>query len=640
MIDAVGTPAPHTVEQTRSVPFRIPSIRSVIGRLGMSPQVAMYVGVIGLAGTTLLFSALAQLAWTQLPGVAVLVALAILADRISLRTREGVELTPSTMVNCAAVFLLPPPGVVVVAFLGTAGGDILGRKAWFRVLFNAGQVTLAYAAAALVWNIGTGGGGISAADLYHLLHVALISAAIAYLLNTVLVSVVLALANSSPVWRVWVTNNSAGLLPHFGMQVMGVLFAGAWLLDVRAMLLLLVPAGLTWMSSRHLRALEERAEVEHELREKSEGLAARWEALAQIGERLSTTVDPRALVESAVSVVIDQCADAACLVAPGAGVASAARPTAPPHLRARLAASAATVDGYVAAGVIALPLAIGDRDLGTLYAAWASGGPTSDQAALLDRVVERIAIALQNAVLSSEAAEVQALREIDRMKSDLLASVSHELTSPIALVIGYGELLETRPPHQEQAKWMGGKILVAGNHLKRMVEDLLDAGRLESGRLSLDRHLVDVRDVAESALESARAAHSGPRFELNLPPEPVVVEADRTRLLQVLTNLLQNAARYGPAGGKVRLVIEAGSDRACIAVEDEGPGVPPGERERIFEKFYRTQGAQAKAKKGLGLGLTIARDLVVAHGGRIRVDDAPSGGARFMIELPRAETMA
>ena len=564
--------------------------------------------------------------------------LAALADRVNIRAvAQRFEITPTMMVNSVGVFLLPVPNVVVVAFLGNLVGDLLARKVWYKALFNSGQITVAYTAAALVWNVGTGGGVATAAEFYAFLPFALAATGTAYLLNTTLVSIVLALVYNTPVWRAWKDNNYAGLLPHFGMQVMGILFAGAWLFDVRVVLLLAVPSWLTWMSSRHLKALEEKAAVEHELREKSEGLAVRWEALAQIGEQLNATVDPRAVVDAAAQVVVDHCADAACVVSAGVGVATAARPETPTQLRARLAASVATLDGYLSNGVIALPLAVGDSDVGTLYAAWAEGGPTPEQAMLLDRIVERVAIALQNARLSSEAAEVEALREIDRMKSDLLASVSHELTTPIALVVGYGELLEKRPPEREQAKWMGGKILAAGEHLKRMVEDLLDAGRLESGRLSLDRHALDLREVAETALESARAAHAGVRFVSTLPEGPVTVEADRARLLQVLTNLLQNAARYGPAGGEVRLIVDVDGDDACVAVEDEGPGVPPGERARIFEKFYRTGGAQMRAKKGLGLGLTIARDLVLAHGGRIRVEDAATGGARFVVALPRVE---
>ena len=605
----------------------------------MPPGAAAYVALIGVAGVACLLLAAAQITVSYLPGLVLLAVLAAAVDRVNIRTPQRTELTPSIMVMTVAMFLLPFPEAVVVAYLGALGGDLLSRKVWFKVLFNAGQMTIACAAGALVWNLGTGGGVASAAELYGMLPIALMAQAVAYLLNTALLSIVLAFLSGEQVWRVWVANHSAGVAPRLGLQIMGILFAGAWLFDLRSLLLLFVPAWLTWMSSRHLRALEEKAAVEQDLRQKSEALATRWEALAQIGERLSATVDPKMLVETAAAVVVDHCADAACVVLPGTGIASAARPDASPQLRARLAASVATVDGYVASGVMALPLAVGDRDLGTLYAAWSAGGPSPDQAALLDHAVERIAIALQNAKLGSEAAEVEALREIDRMKSDLLASVSHELTSPIALVMGYGELLEKRPPEQEQARWMGGKILAAGEHLKRMVEDLLDAGRLESGRLALDRQRVDVRGIAETALESARASHPGPRFVAVLPEQPVVVEGDRARLLQVLTNLLQNAARYGPPGGEVRLLVEADDTSALMAVEDQGPGVAPGERQRIFEKFYRTGAAERRAKKGLGLGLTIARDLTVAHGGEIRVEDAASGGARFVVKLPRVEVV-
>lgn len=636
MISAMGATARRSSGQ-RHIPVDLGrALRLIVDRSGLSPLTFAYVLFIGLAGVAFFGLAVARIDTGVLPAVAILTVLAVLADRISIRIPQGFDLTPSTIVNSAAVFLLPAPGAIVAVFLGALGGDLFNRRPWTRTLFNAGQITIAYAAAAYVWDAASGG-VTTAADLYSFVPAAMLAASAAYLCNTVLLSIVLALVRRTGVWRVWLSNHYSGLLPHFGMQIMGILFVGAWLLDFRAVLLLAFPAGLTWMSSRHLRALEDKAKVEQELREKSDALASRWEALAQIGERLSVTVDPKALVETAAQVVVDHCADAACVVSPGTGIASAADPEAPAQLRARLAASVATLDGYVSDGVMALPLSIADRDLGTLYAAWTSGGPTDDQAALLDRVIERIAIALQNAVLSAEASEVEALREVDRMKSDLLASVSHELNTPIALVVGYGELLGQRPPEKEQTRWMGEKILAAGQHLKRMVEDLLDAGRLESGRFALERQSIDLRGVADAALESARAAHPGPHFAAVLPTEPVLVEGDRGRLLQVMTNLLQNAARYGPPNGEVRLVVVSNGVSASVAVEDQGPGVPPGERERIFEKFYRTGAAERKAKKGLGLGLTIARDLTLAHGGTIKVEDAPSGGARFVVELPRAE---
>ncbi|HEV8633031.1 MAG TPA: ATP-binding protein [Chloroflexota bacterium] len=567
-----------------------------------------------------------------------MVVAAIVADQIRVRTPYGMELTPSTIVNSAGIFLLPAPGVIVVAFLGSLGGDLITRKVWFKTVFNTGQITVAYTAAALAWDWISGGGVDNAIVLYHELPGALLAAGISYALNTTFLSLVLAIARGNRVWDLWLVNYRSGLLPHLGMLVMGILFAGAWLLDFWAALLLSVPAGITWMGSQQIRTLEEKAQIEHELREKSDRLATRWEALAQIGERLSTTVDPKELVEVAAKVASDHCADAACVVAPGGGVATAVHADAPPQLRARLAASVATLDNYVANGVRAVPLRVGDQEVGTLYAAWDGGEPTPDQAVLLEPLADRVAIALQNTLLSAQAGEVEALREIDRMKGDLLASVSHELKTPIALMVGYGELLEKRQLENEQARWMGGKILSAGRHLTRLVDDLLDAGRLESGRFTLDRRLLDLRHVAEGAIETARVAHAGPRFLADLPPTPVVVEGDQSRLLQVLTNLLSNAARYGPSDGEIRLSIEPNGGHAVVGVEDQGPGVPPAERQRIFEKFYRAPGADRRSRKGLGLGLTIAHDLVVAHGGSIRVEDAPKRGARFVVELPRLDT--
>lgn len=615
-------------------------IRGWIAATGLTVQASAFIGAVAFGGAVLFLVACTRLMSDHMVGLAAMLVLAVAAERISVPLPKGGEFVPSTLVYTTGVLVLPLPAAVVMAFVGTLGGEIMARKPWYRAAFNTGQVTLACTAAALTW---AAIGGAAAVDVNAYLAVlpgALLAMATYYTLNTALVSIVLSLVGGGSPWQLWWANHRGVLIPQIGMQTVGILMAGAWRLDLRAMVLLTLPAGITWLSYRQVRVLETKAEIEQELRARSEHLAARWEALAEAGERLSTTVDPKALLETVVNVVVDHCADAACVIVPGTGVASAAKPDAPTQLRARLAATAATVDGYVAAGVMALPLTIGDRDLGTLYAAWSSGGPSPDQAALLDHVVGRIAVALQNAVLSSEAAEVQALREVDRLKSDLLASVSHELTNPIALVMGYGELLEKRPPEQEQARWMGGKILAAGEHLKRMVEDLLDAGRLESGRFALDRQRVDLRSVAEASLESARAAHPGPRFIAAVPGLPVIVEGDRTRLLQVLTNLLQNAARYGPPNGEVRLVVEVNGTLASVAVEDQGPGVAPGERQRIFEKFYRTGAAERKAKKGLGLGLTIAHDLVAAHGGEIRVEDGPSGGARFVVELPRFEVAA
>jgi len=640
MMPIVVTADRPRVRPTKRVVGLYPALRGWLDATGLSPRLAAYIAAVGVGGAACLLVAAAHLSVRELPILIVLVVLAALGDRITVQMTRGGLVTPSVVACTVGIFVLSVPGAVVVAGLGTLGGDLVARRPWFRAVFNIGQLTIVYAASAVVWTWASGGGVSSALELYQDLPGALLAVAVIYLLNSAFLSVVLSMSRGGRVWELWLANHYSGLVPHLGLQVMGILCASAWLLDPRALLLLGVPGTITWISSRQLRALEEKSEVERQLRDHSDRLAARWEALAQIGERLTTTVDPKELAEIAAKVTIHHCADAACVVAPGAGVATAVRPEAPAQLRARLAASVATLDGYVASGVRALPLRVGDQEVGALYAAWDSGEPTPDQAALLEPLAERVAIALQNTLLSAQAGEVEALREIDRMKGDLLASVSHELKTPIALMVGYGELLEKRSLENEQARWMGGKILSAGRHLTRLVDDLLDAGRLESGRFTLDRRLLDLRHVAESAVETARVAHAGPRFVADLPASPVVVEGDQLRLLQVLTNLLSNAARYGPVEGEIRLTIEPNGAHAIVGVEDEGPGVPPAERERIFEKFYRAPGADRRSRKGLGLGLTIVRDLVAAHGGKVRVEEAPKGGARFVVELPRLETRA
>jgi signal transduction histidine kinase len=605
---------------------------------GLTPRVGAFIATLAISGLILVVNASAQLTTDQLSQLGAMLVLAIVAERVNVPLPRGGEFSPSTMVYTTGVLLLPAHSAIVVGFVGTLVGEALARKPWYRAAFNVGQATVNCAVSGFIWTQIGHGPVVDMDRLLGSLPAAFLTITFYYLLNSTLVSGVLALHRGGMLWDVWWANHRGVLLPQMGLQIMGILFVGAWLIDWLAVVLLALPAGMTWVSYRQVRTLEVKAQVEHELRERSDRMAARWEALAQIGERLSATVDPKELVEIAAKLVVDQCAEAACVAAPGAGVATAVRSDAPAQLRARLAASVATLDGYVASGVRALPLRVGDQEVGTLYAAWDSGVPTPDQAALLEPLADRIAIALQNTLLSAEAGEVQALREIDRMKGDLLASVSHELKTPIALMVGYGELLEKRSLENEQARWMGGKILSAGRHLTRLVDDLLDAGRLESGRFTLDRRLVDLRHVAESALETARVAHAGPRFVADLPPAPVIVEGDQSRLLQVLTNLLSNAARYGPLDGEIRLTMEPNGVHAIIGIEDQGPGVPPAERERIFEKFYRAPGADRRSRKGLGLGLTIVRDLVAAHGGKVRVDDAPWGGARFIVELPRLDT--
>lgn len=581
--------------------------------------------VVSVLGCGVFVYALTRLNAGDLAGVAVFVPLAILAQLIGVALPSGGGRTaPSTMVYIAGIVLLSPAAAAVVPFVAMAICELFRRPRWYKALFNTAEYTLSIFAAALTWSW-TAGDVRSAHDLLGSFPAAVLASLVYYLLNTWFVNVVIVLERGGGLWESWWANHRNDVLPRISMHVMGILFAAAWLYDPRAIALLLVPAGVTWASFRQVRALELKTRSEQLLREKSEQLAARWETLASVSAQLGECVGADAVLAKGAALVVAHCADAARLRA-GGRTATAQRAGAPTGL----------LDDRGSERVRELPLRVG-ADVGTLEAAWADSGPTDDQTALLDQLADRIAVALENALLLEQGAEVEAVREVARLKDEFLSAVSHELRSPLALLIGYGELLKERPPAEDEVRWMGERIHRAGEHLARLVDDLLEAGRLESGRFSLDRRRLDPVAAATAALEIARATHPSHGFELRGREGVPEVLADATRLQQVLTNLLSNAARYAPAGTRVTVAIEPDVDHVALAVEDEGLGVPPAERDHVFEKFYRTDEAKQQTKKGLGLGLAICRDLVAAHGGRIWVEDAPGGGARFVFTLPLAE---
>lgn len=239
-------------------------------------------------------------------------------------------------------------------------------------------------------------------------------------------------------------------------------------------------------------------------------------------------------------------------------------------------------------------------------------------------------------VRESEAA----LREADRKKDEFLAVLAHELRNPLAPIrnavhimrapgMGQAELAEARDIIDRQVK-----------QLVRLVDDLLDISRITVGRMALQQAVLDLRAVADDAL-----LMSGPLLDeaehdvtVHLPPQPVWVRGDGVRLAQVISNLLNNAARYTPPGGSVSLrVTEEGAD-ALVLVEDTGVGLSPGVLERIFEPFVQAEGGASRAAGGLGIGLALSRSLTQLHGGTIKATSpGPGHGSCFVVRLPSAQ---
>jgi signal transduction histidine kinase len=248
------------------------------------------------------------------------------------------------------------------------------------------------------------------------------------------------------------------------------------------------------------------------------------------------------------------------------------------------------------------------------------------------------------------------LRQADRAKSDLLANVSHDLKTPIAsMQLSVSGLLDvstsevttevttpgrTEVASQERAQVQECLALVSRelDELAARVRNLLDMTRLEAGGPPPVREPCDLSDIVASALERLRFLLHGRAVDARFPPEPLLVECDQNQMETVVMNLLENAHKYSPPGTPLHLWGEADGNTVVLRVRDEGPGIAPAERERVFEKFYRS--VTRHAAGGTGLGLAICRSVVETHGGRITVVGAGGGdtgavGAEFVVTLPR-----
>lgn len=238
--------------------------------------------------------------------------------------------------------------------------------------------------------------------------------------------------------------------------------------------------------------------------------------------------------------------------------------------------------------------------------------------------------------------DVTVARRLEQARDEFLAIASHELKTPIMTIGGYLELLQrqiARPdgPSLEHLGRYASTAQAELQRLRRLSEDLLEVARIEAGRLNLRP---EVRDISATVRETVERFVARP--ELRERGHAIVCDAseplpacyDPLRLGQVLNNLIENALKYSPAGGEVRVTVRRVDDEALIQVRDHGVGIPPAAREKVFEPFYRTEHASSGSPEGLGLGLYISRGIVERHGGQLWVDPAPGGGSIFQLRLP------
>jgi signal transduction histidine kinase len=285
--------------------------------------------------------------------------------------------------------------------------------------------------------------------------------------------------------------------------------------------------------------------------------------------------------------------------------------------------------------VLAAPITAGETPLGVL-AVYAPRAPIfgDDDLQLVQLLADQAAVIIESRALIDEAARVRAREEATRLRDDFLSAAAHDLRTPLTTLIAQAQLLERRALRRpDDPVDIDGirRIVGEGQRLRQLVFELLDAARAEQGRLVGEREAVElVALVQECCARQGTERH------------PCIVEADghpigeydKTRIMQLVDNLLENAIKYSPDGGVVRVRVWAEDEEAHLAVTDQGIGIPPADLPHVFDRFHRAGNVDDRRFAGMGLGLFISRGIVEQHGGRIEVESAPGQGSTFHVILP------
>ena len=257
-----------------------------------------------------------------------------------------------------------------------------------------------------------------------------------------------------------------------------------------------------------------------------------------------------------------------------------------------------------------------------------------EQQHLLETFAGQVALAMERAQLAEEAEAARVAAETESLRNTLLGSISHDLRTPLAVITGASSALGDPTLQIDAAtrRSLAESIEAKAREMSELISNVLDLMRFESGEVPLRRDAHSVEDLVGTALGRHAAQLAAHAVHVDLPPELPLVQVDAPLMTQVLGNLLENAARHTPAGTAIQVTAAPGNGTVQVVVEDNGPGLPGGDPERLFAKFQR--GREESNTGGAGLGLAICRAIVAAHGGSISAGPRPGGGARFTLTLP------
>jgi signal transduction histidine kinase len=304
--------------------------------------------------------------------------------------------------------------------------------------------------------------------------------------------------------------------------------------------------------------------------------------------------------------------------------------------------TAAALDKLGVIAIAATPIRIGARFAASLALVHTDRPRewTADDARLIDSVAHE----LRGAIAAAEAFEQQRvavaeLERLNRAKSDFVSIVSHEFRTPLTGIQGFSEMMASEDLTLEEMREYAGDINKDAHRLNRMITEMLDLDKMESGRMQLHRETVDLNALVGEAADQMRP--NAPHHPLSLRLDPMVgdVSADRDKLTQVMANLLSNAVKYSPDGGEIVVSTRVEGSAAHVLVRDHGMGIPKAALETIFERYGRVESLATRHIQGTGLGLPIVRQIVQLHGGAVWAESSVGEGSVFHVRLPRGATM-
>jgi signal transduction histidine kinase len=311
---------------------------------------------------------------------------------------------------------------------------------------------------------------------------------------------------------------------------------------------------------------------------------------------------------------------------------------------AAMEALAERLEMPVGAAIGAARASDSDDDPEAYFAQWEAMLADSDEPTADELAVNGVVLQRYTAPVDDEAGarigrlvvlrDVTREREVDQLKSDLMATVSHELRTPLASVLGYAELLRTRKLDASAREEILGTVHREAKRLSALIDDFLDVQAIEQDRLALTREPFSLIDLLEEQVRTFAGQSAAHSLRLVVPSTPLTAVGDRARIAQVVANLLSNAIKYSPGGGDVEVVATGTAGSVMVSVADSGLGIPAAEQPHVFEKFFRAERGPAARVGGTGLGLALAHEIVVAHGGRMAFESTEGSGSRFWFELP------